>query len=145
MSEDCELAQSIARNLLLSSFTCDVGWFGDNPTLRFSSKNAPNGIWLSMPGGFQIVPTPDLPVTRTPRQRDLLLLESIYGCEVKAIQCHPDSRLEVLFTDETLLIALDDDPDVHECWALRTDPGDHIIACHGGGFAVWQSSSTPST
>jgi hypothetical protein len=140
MNDDCELAQSLARNLLLPSFVCDVGWFGGNPTLRFSSKNVPNEIWLSMPGGFQIIPSPDLPEMLTPRQRDLLMLESVHGCEVKAVHCGSDSRLEVMFTNETLLVALDNDDDLYECWQIRTDPSGLIVASHGGGFAVWPNN-----
>jgi hypothetical protein len=77
--------------------------------------------------------------------RDLLLLESTYGCEVKGIRCLPDSRLEVLFTNETLLTALDEDADQYECWQVRTDPGGLIAASHGGGFAVWRPSTTGTT
>jgi hypothetical protein len=139
MNDENVIAQSLARNLLLPSFVCDIGWFGGNPTLRFSSKNVPNEIWLSMPGGFRIIPLPGLPETRTARQRDLLILESVLGFEVKAVNCRPDSRLEIMFTNETLLIALDNDDELHECWELRTSPGGLVVASHGGGFAVWPS------
>jgi hypothetical protein len=125
---------------LLPSFVCDVGWFGGNPTLRFSNKNVPNEIWLSMPGGFQIIPSPDLPETRTRRQRDLLMLESVYGFEVKTVHCRSDSRLEVMFTNETLLVAHDNDDGIPECWELRTDQRGLIVASHGGSFAVWPNS-----
>ena len=136
MKDDYEIAQDLARHLLLSSFVCDIGWFGGNPTIRFSSDNAPSEIWLSMPGGFEVIPSPVLPEVLSPRQRDLLLLESIHGYEVSAVQCHPDSRLQVLFANGTSLLALDNDDDLHECWELRTERGDLIVACHGGGFAV---------
>ena len=142
MNEDCDRAQSFARELLVPSFVCDFGWFGGHPILRFSNKNFPNEVWLGMSGGFQVTPSPVLSETLTSRQRDLLLLESTYGYEVKSIRCYPNSRLEVLFTNETLLTALDDDADQYECWEMRTDPGGLIVASPGGGYAIWPSATT---
>jgi hypothetical protein len=141
---DVEVAQKLAWEFLLSSFVCDVGWFGGNPTLRFANENIPNEVWLSMCGGFAVTPSPDLPATLTHRQRSLLSLESILGYEVKSVRCHPDGRLEIIFANATLLFALDDNPDEYECWQMRTDKSGLIVATHGGGFAVWQPSSAPT-
>jgi hypothetical protein len=142
MSRDSEIAQPLANELLCPSFVCDLGLFGALPTLRFANNRLGIEVWFSIEGGFQLSPSPDLPIGLTSRQRDLLLLESTYGLEVQTVECCSDSHLEILFTNGTTLTT-NNSLDVEEPWTLREEGGNALlVASRAGGFAVWQRLGT---
>jgi hypothetical protein len=144
MNTDLEAAQTLANELLCSSFVCDLGLFGARSTLRFANNNLGIEVWLSIEAGFRLDPPPELPSGLTSRQHDLLQLESTYGLEVQAVQCCVDSHLEILFTNGTTL-TVDNDTSADEPWALREDGGTALlVASQNGGYAIWQRTSASS-
>lgn len=135
---DVVAATALATELLLPSFIADLGYFGGTPTLRFANNQLNVEVWLSIDASFSLQPTPSLPLALTPRQRDLLVLEAMYGFEVESVQCLPDSSLKVHFSNGSLLFIAGTGGQSREPWELREQDGKAIlVAQEAGDYAIW--------
>jgi hypothetical protein len=135
---DLIIANTLATEMLLPSFVADIGHFGGSPTIRFANDRLTSKVWLSIDATFELHPEPNLPVGLTPRQRDLLTLDAIYGLVVESVRCSANGSLSVRFADGSALSIAGSGDESSEPWTIRTDDGKMmLVACSGGGYAVW--------
>jgi hypothetical protein len=146
-SSDCEVpsviaAQAATTRLLLPSFICDIGLFGGLATMRFWNDAQPKEIWLSVDCDLTVDPMPTLPSDLSQRQKELLLLESLYGAHVHSVKCKPDGGLQLAISGgRSLCLSPKTDQGNSELWELSMNGTTLIVAMRSGEYALWPDPS----
>jgi hypothetical protein len=150
-SSDCEVpsvvaAQAATTLLLLPSFICDIGLFGGLATMRFWNDAQPKEIWLSVDCDLTVDPMPTLPSDLSQRQKELLLLESLHGAQVNAVECRSDGGLRLTLSGErTLSLSPKSEQADSELWELSTSGNTLVVAMRGGEYAIWSEPEKVSS
>lgn len=131
-------AQTATSRLLVHSCICDVGIFGGLATLRFANDALPKEIWLSVDCDLTVDPMPILPSDLSRRQEELLLLESLYGAPVNAVECKSDGGLRLTLSGARMLrLSPRNEQENAELWVLSTNRTTLVVAMRGGEYALW--------
>lgn len=123
--------------LLVPSWICDIGLFGGLATLRFANDSRPKELWLSVDCDLSVEPKPTLPSNLTERQESLLLLETLYGAQVNAVECRSDGGLRLAISGGRTLSLSPKNPQDPDLWELSSNGKTLLVAMRGGEYAIW--------